>query len=306
MPELPDVSVYVEAIARRVIGERLRTVRVKSAFLVRSVVPDIRDAEGRMIRNVARLGKRIALECEDELFLVIHLMIAGRFRWVNGSGTGGAGRIELARFAFDSGTLVLTEASTRKRASLHVVQGRAGLAAHTPAGLDVLACKFAEFQTRLGSERRTLKRALTDPRLFDGIGNAYSDEILHAASLSPMQLSTHLDESEARRLYHAIRVTLETWIARLRKQFGLIDGSRGRFPGAGEITAFRPDFAVHGRFGLACRVCGTAVQRIAFAENECHYCPRCQTQGRMLADRSLSRLLKDDWPRTIEELEGGI
>ncbi|HLO39785.1 MAG TPA: DNA-formamidopyrimidine glycosylase family protein, partial [Phycisphaerales bacterium] len=290
-------------------------IRVHSPFLLRTFEPPIESIETRRVIEVSRLGKRIVLGFEEDLFAVIHLMIAGRFRWEDGPpkwarASGPAGRwlrppkIELARMEFEErGTLVLTEASQKKRAALHMVAGREGLGSLAAVGLDVLTSDLGRFAKVLTSEHCTLKRALTTPRLFDGIGNAYSDEILHTAGLSPMQLTGNLSEGEIERLHMAARGTLTTWIGKLRTEFGLDDGI-GRFPGPGEITAFRPDFAVHGKYNQPCPVCGTKVQRIVYAENECNYCPRCQTQGRLLADRARSRLLKDDWPRTIEELEG--
>ncbi len=308
MPELPDIRVYVEALSARIAGRTLVRVRLRSAFLLRSVDPPVEAVEGRRVIGISRLGKRVVMEFEDELFAVLHLMIAGRLRWSDAPPAavkgppGKPSKIELARFDFENGQLTLTEASPKKRASLFMVRGRAGLAAHDPAGLDIASATPRAFADRLRLENRTLKRALTSPKLFDGVGNAYSDEILHAARLSPTQLSRNLSDEEAARLHAAAKGTLELWTQRLRVEFGL-DRGVGRFPGPGEITAFRPDFAVHGKFGSPCPVCGTKVQRIVYAENECNYCPRCQTGGRVLADRSLSRLLKDDWPRTIEAWE---
>jgi len=294
VPELPDITVYLEALEERVRGHRLERVRLRSPFLVRSVDPPIAAAEGRVVERLARLGKRIVFGLEGELFLVLHLMIAGRLKW----GTKGMkvpGRIGLAAFDFESGTLLLTEAGTKKRASLHLVCGAMGLEPFHRGGLEVLGADGAAFAAALRRENHTLKRALTDPRLFSGIGNAYSDEILHRARLSPMALTSRLDDEELERLRAATVAALEDGIARLRAE------TAGRFPE--KVTAFREGMAVHGRFGKPCPDCGTAVQRIVYAENECNYCPRCQTGGRLLADRALSRLLKDDWPRTIEELE---
>ncbi|HET8945552.1 MAG TPA: DNA-formamidopyrimidine glycosylase family protein [Candidatus Polarisedimenticolia bacterium] len=294
MPELPDITIYIEALEARVRGHVLERVRLRSPFLVRSVDPPITAAEGRIVERLLRLGKRIVFGLEGELFLVLHLMIAGRLRW----GVKGAkvpGKLGLAAFDFDSGTLLLTEAGTKKRASLHLVRGEAGLQPFLRGGLEPLEADAFEFATALRRENHTLKRALTDPRLFSGIGNAYSDEILHRARLSPMALTSRLDDEEASRLFEATRATLLDWIGRLREETG------GKFPE--KVTAFRPGMAVHGRFREPCPDCGTAIQRIVYAENECNYCPRCQTEGRLLADRALSRLLKDDWPRTIEELE---
>jgi formamidopyrimidine-DNA glycosylase len=307
MPELPDVTVYLEALERRVVGRALRSVRVRSPFLVRTYEPPVEEAEGRVCIGVERLGKRIVLEMEGELFLMLHLMIAGRLRWTDRVEKGTGGKIEQARFVFDTGTLTLTEAGTKKRASLHVVRGREGLRAIHRGGVDVLASSVSEFGLALTRENRTVKRALTDPRICDGIGNAYSDEILHAARLSPFRQTGSMIPPEIARLRDACISVLTMWTDRLRREFGLVDPEGverpGRFPGAGEITAFRPDFAVHGRFGKPCPACGAPVQRIVYAENECNYCPRCQTEGRILADRSMSRLLRDDWPRTLEELE---
>ncbi len=310
MPELPDITVFREALERRVVGRRVAGVLVRSPFLLRSVAPEPDAAVGRSVVGVERLGKRVVLAFERELFFVIHLMIAGRLRW-KPAGTLPRGRIDLAAVSFepaapDGAVLVLTEAGTMKRASLHVVDGRAGLEAHRPGGLDVFAATGEAFMAAMRRENRTLKRALTSPRIIDGIGNAYSDEILHAARLSPFTRTREVDDAVLERLLTACRDTLTHWTSVLRREFGLDrPGEPGRFPREGEITAFRPGFAVHGRFGQPCPVCGTAVQRVAFAENEMNYCPRCQTGGRLLADRSLSRLLREDWPRTIEELEAG-
>jgi formamidopyrimidine-DNA glycosylase len=302
VPELPDITVYLDAIRPRVMGSVLGRMIIRSPFLLRTVVPTPESAEGRRVSGVSRLGKRIVIELEGDVFLVVHLMISGRFRWKE-AGARPAGKIDLAAFGFDAGTLVLTEASQKKRASLHITQGRHDLLRLAPYGLDVLASGPAEFAAALRRENHTLKRTLTDPRIIDGIGNAYSDEILHAARLSPVKLSQSLSDSDAERLHSAARETLGTWIGRLRHEFGMDGEGPGRFPGPGDITAFRPDFAVHGRFGKPCPVCGSPVQRIVYAESETNYCATCQTGGRLLADRSLSRLLKDDWPRTIEELE---
>jgi formamidopyrimidine-DNA glycosylase len=295
MPELPDVVVYVEALERLLAGCAIERVEIRSPFLVRSVEPEVSAAEGKQLIGFRRLGKRIVWELAGELFLVFHLMIAGRFHWKK-KPTRPKGKNDLAVFQFDHGTMLLTEASAKKRASLHVVQGEAALAAHDPAGLEVLDCGEAEFRLALRSENHTLKRALTSPKLFSGIGNAYSDEILHAARLSPLIWTSRLNDAEISRLFSAVQNTLRAWTERLREATG------DAFPE--KVTAFRPEMAVHGRFGEPCSVCGTAVQRIVYAENECNYCPRCQTGGKLLADRSLSRLLKDDWPRTIDEWEG--
>jgi formamidopyrimidine-DNA glycosylase len=299
MPELPDVMVYVEAIEKRVERRVLEKVRVRSPFLLRTFDPPLEAVEGRRVVGVERLGKRIVIGVEGGLFLVIHLMIAGRLRWFEGEPRG-VGKIELASFAFENGTLVLTEAGTKKRASLHVVSGREGVAALDPGGLEVVGSSFEEFGERLARENHTIKRSLTDPRLFSGIGNAYSDEILHAAKMSPTKLTRSFTGADVERLHGAVQRVLTDWRERLRQEFG-VDKGLGEFPGAGEITAFRPDFAVHGRFGKPCPVCGTKVARIVYAENECNYCPTCQTGGKLLADRSLSRLLKEDWPRMVEE-----
>ncbi len=299
MPELPDIEVYLEALRRRVQGRELLRVRLKSTFLLRSALPPLASVHGARVANLSRLGKRIVIELrtgasDEPLFLVLHLMIAGRLHW-KGRDAALTRRNDLAAFDFADGTLLLTEAGTKRRASLHVVAGAAGLAEHDRGGLEPLACSRAEFEERLRSSTHTLKRALCDPRLFSGIGNAYSDEILHRARLSPMALTSRLDDEEAAHLFAATRDTLKDWIARLREETGT------KFPE--KVTAFRPGMAVHGRFREPCPVCGTAIQRIVYAENECNYCPRCQTEGRLLADRALSRLLKDDWPRTIEDLE---
>jgi len=298
MPELPDVTIYLDALRARVLEQPLERVRLASPFVLRSVDPPISALIGHAVENLRRIGKRIVLVFPGDLFLVIHLMIAGRLRWEK-RGAKPPGKIGLAAFDFPSGTLLLTEASPKKRAAIYVVRGEAALADHDPGGLEVLDATLEEFRAALRSENHTLKRALTDPHLFSGIGNAYSDEILHTARLSPVQLTGKLVDAEIERLYHATRATLLRWIDALRVEFG------DRFPGAGEVTAFRPDFAVHGRFGKPCPVCGGPVQRIRYAENETNYCPACQTGGRLLADRGLSRLLKADWPKTLEEMELG-
>jgi len=297
MPELPDIVVYLEALTPRIVGQRLTRARVTSPFLLRTAEPPLSAAEGRPVIGLRRLGKRIVCEMEGELFLVFHLMIAGRFKWRD-PGTKSPGKIGLAAFAFPTGTLLLTEASPKHRASLHVVAGEAALAPHNRGGLDVLAADLPAFRTRLQSESHTLKRALTDPRLFDGIGNSYSDEILHAAKLSPFQVSGRLTEEEIARLYQATQRTLREWIARLREETG------EQFPE--KVTAFREGMAVHGRYKQPCPVCGSPVQRIRYAANEANYCATCQTGGRVLADRALSRLLKDDWPRSLEEWEARL
>jgi formamidopyrimidine-DNA glycosylase len=296
MPELPDVVVYVECLDRRVTGTVLDGIRLTSPFVLRSVDPPLARVAGKRVIGIARLGKRIAVALEDDLYVVLHLMIAGRLRW-RAPGAKPPGRLGLAAFDFSAGTLVLTEAGSKKRAALHVVHGAAALAALAPVGLEVFDADLAAFRDVFLRERHTLKRTLTDPRLLSGIGNAYSDEILHRARLSPVRLNDQLEHGELARLYDACRAVLTEWTARLRREAG--DG----FPE--KVTAFRPEMAVHGRYRLPCPDCGTPVQRIVHADNETNYCPRCQTGGRLLADRALSRLLHDDWPRTIDELESG-
>ena len=294
MPELPDITVYIDHLETRLVGQTLEHVRLLNPFVLRSVTPPIAAAEGTKVTGLRRLGKRIVIEIESELFLVLHLMIAGRLRWV-GKDAKLPGRITLAAFEFPSGTLIFTEAGTKRRASMHLVEGEAALAAMDPGGLEVLEAGLEEFAARLKRENHTLKRALCDPHLFSGIGNAYSDEILHRAKLSPVALSFALSEAEVTRLYQATRATLVEWTERLRQHAG------GEFPE--KVTAFRGGMAVHGRFGKPCPACGAPVQRIVYAENETNYCARCQTGGRILADRALSRLLKKSWPRSIDELE---
>jgi len=294
MPELPDVELYRECLTARIVGHTLERVQLASPFLLRTVEPPLDRALGRTVVAVRRLGKRVVIALEGELFLVFHLMIAGRLRW-RPRGAPIPRKVGLAAFEFSSGTLLVTEASSRKRASLHVVAGEDGLRALDPGGIEVLASDLAAFRAALRAENHTLKRALTDPRLFSGIGNAYSDEILHRARLSPIALTTQLDEAEIARLYDATQVTLRDWLDRLRAETGT------GFPE--HVTAFRETMAVHGRYRKPCPDCGAPVQRIAYAENETNYCARCQTGGRLLADRALSRLLKQDWPRTLEELE---
>ena len=294
MPELPDVTVYVEALRARVVGQPLERIRLQSPFLLRSVEPPIGTVAGRAVRAVDRLAKRIVLALDGDLFLVLHLMIAGRLHW-RPPGARLPGKLGVAAFDFPNGTLTLTEASTKKRAALHLVAGRTALATSDPGGLEVLDADLADFRTALARERHTLKRALTDPRLLAGIGNAYSDEILHRARLSPVRMTDALTLEEMARLFEATRNTLSDWIERLRAEAG------GDFPEG--VTAFRPGMAVHGRFGQPCPNCGAPVQRIVHAENETNYCAGCQTGGRLLADRALSRLLRQDWPRTLEELE---
>ena len=294
MPELPDIAVYVERLSALIAGSRLDRVRLASPFLLRSVTPTVREAEGRAVRGVRRLGKRVVIELDGELFLAIHLMVAGRLHW-RAAGVAVPKKLGLAAFDFPPGTLLLTEASPKKRASLHLLCGAAGLAGLDRGGVEVLDADPAAFRAALTRENHTLKRALTDPSLFSGIGNAYSDEILHRARLSPLTLTTRLGAGEVERLFDATRATLSEWIERLRGEAG--DGFPER------VTAFREGMAVHGRYGLPCPVCGAPVQRLVYADNEANYCARCQTGGRLLADRALSRLLKKDWPRTLEELE---
>jgi len=295
MPELPDVCVYLEALERRVAGKRLERMQIPSPFVLRSYDPPIDTLTGRVVRGVRRIGKRLVLEFDGELFLVMHLMIAGRLRWrAPGQKPGIGAKLLLASFQFPTGTLYFTEAGSKKRASLVAVRGEAALRALDPGGVEPLEATREEFRAALARESHTLKRSLTDPRLFSGIGNAYSDEILHAAKLSPLKLTRSLSEEESQRLHDATRATLEKWTAILRAEAG--DG----FPE--KVTAFHEEMAVHGRFRKPCPVCGSPVQRIVYAQNECNYCATCQTGGRLLADRSLSRLLKDDWPKSIDDL----
>ena len=295
MPELPDVTVYVERIAERVVGRPLTRVRLASPFLLRTVEPPLSAVAGKTVRGVERLGKRIVLALDDELFCVVHLMVAGRVRWAPAPGARIPGKVGLAAFDFPSGTLILTEASPKKRASLHVVRGRAALADFDRGGLEPLGATLADFRAALGRENHTLKRALTDPRLFSGIGNAYSDEILHRARLSPVALTRKLDAEAVARLHAATQATLTEWTDKLRAE------SAAKFPE--HVTAFRPEFAVHGRYRQPCPVCGKPVQRIRYAENETNYCAVCQTGGKLLADRALSRLLHGDWPKSLEDME---
>jgi formamidopyrimidine-DNA glycosylase len=294
VPELPDIMLYLHALVPRVVGARLDALRIGSPFLLRSADPPINELVGRAVRDVRRLGKRIVFAYDGDYFTVLHLMIAGRLHW-KAPGAPIPRRSGLAGWDFPHGTLLLTEAGSKHRASLHVVRGAAGLAPHDRGGLDVLTASPELFHDRLTRESHTLKRALTDPRLFDGIGNAYSDEILHAARLSPLRLTTQLTPEESGELFRAVRRTLTEWIERLRTDTG------DAFPE--KVTAFRPGMAVHGRFRQPCPVCGSPVQRIRYAENEVNYCATCQTGGRLLADRSLSRLLKQDWPRSLDEWE---
>lgn len=294
MPELPDVTVYVEALAERVVGEVLEKIRLKSPFVLRSVRPRPRVLEGKTCTGMRRIGKRIVFEFEDDLYLVIHLMVAGRFKWGK-KGAAVPGRIGLGAFDFASGTLLFTEASSKKRASIHVVEGAENLAEHDRGGLEVMGVSLAAFKERLTRKNHTLKRAMTDPRIFSGIGNAYSDEILFHAHLSPMKLTQKISDEEIERLHAATQSTLEQWTQTLR------DEAKAGFPT--KVTAFRDEMAVHGKYKQPCPVCGNKVQRIVYAENETNYCATCQNGGKLLKDRSLSRLLKDDWPKTVEEME---
>ena len=294
MPELPDITLYIEALRERIVGRRLERSRVLSPFLLRSVEPSIDAANGSSVAALERLGKRIAIGFNNDVWLVLHLMVAGRLQWRQ-SGPTSFTRQTLLALGFDSGTLVLTEAGTRRRASLFVVRGRTGVAQHQPGGVELERITAGEFEAVLKRGNHTLKRALTDPRLISGIGNAYSDEILHRARLSPVTLTSRLTSEQSARLFVAARAVLQEWLDRLRSK------AHGEFPS--KVTAFHEEMAVHGRYGLPCPVCGTKVQRIRYADNETNYCPRCQTSGRLLADRSLSRLLKKDWPKSIDELE---
>ena len=294
MPELPDVTVYIEALAARVGGARLERIRLANPFVLRSVEPTPAEVAGRTVTGVRRLGKRIVIALEGELFVLIHLMIAGRLHWKD-VGAKLPGKIGLAALDFSTGTVTLTEAGSKRRAAIHLVRGEAALAAHDPGGLELWTADAAAFHDAITRESHTLKRTLTDPRILSGIGNAYSDEILHRARLSPVRMTRQLTEAESARLFEAAKATLTDWIERLRREAG------GAFPEG--VTAFRSDMAVHGRFGRHCPDCGAPVQRIVHAENETNYCARCQTAGRLLADRALSRLLHQDWPRTLEEME---
>lgn len=294
MPELPDLAVYLEALDQRIVGHHLERILLASPFLLRTAVPPIQSAEGRQVGELRRIGKRLAIGLEGDLWLVFHLMIAGRLHWFD-RGAPASRRAALARLEFDNGTLTLTEAGTKRRASLHLLQGEQALRGQDPGGIEVQQATLAQFAQRLRSQNHTLKRALTDPKLFSGIGNAYSDEILHAARLSPVMLTSRIEDTEIACLYEAIHAQMRLWTDRLRR---LADGG---FPE--KVTAFRDDMAVHGRFGLPCPVCGTPVQRIRYADNETNYCARCQTGGRLLADRALSRLLKQDWPKSVEAFD---
>jgi formamidopyrimidine-DNA glycosylase len=293
MPELPDILAYIDALETKILNQPIQDIRVTSPFLLRSFEPPLQEAVGKKVIGFRRLGKRIAFVLENDLFLVIHLMIAGRFHWKDKPSK--PNKQTLAMFLFPSGALVLTEAGSKKRASMHVVRGEDALVAHNPGGLEVFESDETSFRAALTRENHTLKRALTDPHLFSGIGNAYSDEILHDAGLSPLKLTSRLDESEIHILYEAVQRTLRFWAEKLSRE------ARESFPE--KVTAFREEMSVHGRYGKPCPKCGTPVQRIVYAENEANYCPTCQTGGRLLADRALSRLLKEDWPRTLEELE---
>ncbi|MDX1541763.1 MAG: DNA-formamidopyrimidine glycosylase family protein [Geminicoccaceae bacterium] len=294
MPELPDVELYLHALRPRVVGRRIEQVRIASPSLVKTAKPSVRDVPGREVLSVRRIGKRIVIGLDGDLWLVLHLMINGRLHWRE-AGAKLARKLAHGAFDFAGGSLVLTEFGAKKRASLHLVAGEAGLIAHDPGGLEVLDAGLERFTRALRATNHTLKRALTDPRIFSGIGNAYSDEILHAARLSPLAMTAKLDDAEVRRLYDAARGTLTLWRDRLIEQTG------DAWPA--KVTAFRPEMAAHGKYGEACPACGTTIQRIRYADNETNYCPRCQTEGKVLADRGLSRLLGKDWPKTIEELE---
>jgi len=294
VPELPDVELYVALLRKRLIGQELLALKLFTPFVLRSVTPSAKELEGKEVTEIRRLGKRIVIGFSDEYFLIVHLMIAGRFRWLEGDAKLG-GKIAMASLTFANGVLYLTEAGSKKRASLTVVQGEAALAAHDPGGIDVLTCTLAEFERVLRSEGHSVKDALTTPKLFSGIGNAYSDEILHAARLSPLKRVQTMTSDEVERLYASVVRVLKDWSARLQREFG------DKFPGAGDVTAFRPEFAVHGKFGEPCPVCGKPIQRIRYADNEANYCAQCQNGGRILADRAMSRLLKGDFPRTFED-----
>jgi formamidopyrimidine-DNA glycosylase len=294
MPELPDVELYLTALQPRVAGRALDRLRLGNPFVVRSIEPPVSVLEGRAVAGLRRLGKRIVFDFGDQLFLILHLMIAGRLRWRDPRAPIPA-KVGLAAFDFANGTLILTEAGARRQASIHLVRGADALAAHDPGGLEVLTADLAMFSERLLRQNHTLKRALTDPRIFSGIGNAYSDEILHAARLSPLKLTSALTGREVDTLFHATRDTMSAWLERLRAETG------DKFPE--KVTAFRSDMAVHGKYGKPCPVCGSPVQRIVYARNEANYCSRCQTGGRLLSDRALSRLLREDWPKTLDELE---
>jgi formamidopyrimidine-DNA glycosylase len=293
LPELPDITVYIESLEKRIVGHTLERIRITNPFLVRSVEPPIRDAEGKRVAEIRRIGKRIAIGLESDLWIVIHLMIAGRLRWL-APGAKVPGKLGLAAFDFDDGSLILTEAGSTRRASVTVVKGEEALQSIDRGGVEPLECSLEEFAEQLRKENHTIKRSLTDPTLFSGIGNAYSDEILHRALMSPLRLTSKMTDDEIARLFDATQTTLREWIERLREQ------ARDDFPK--NVTAFREEMAVHGRYGKPCPVCSTPVQRIRYASNETNYCPRCQTEGRLLADRAMSRLLRQDWPKSIDEL----
>lgn len=294
MPELPDITVYIEALEQRILGRVLERIQIRGPFLLRTAKPPVESIQGHTVKELRRVGKRIALKFDNNLWVVFHLMIAGRLHWGQKRVTPD-GRRTLAALDFDSGTLTLTEAGTKKRASLHVVDGDEELAKLDPGGLEVLEATLGEFTAALTASNHTLKRALTDPHMFSGIGNAYSDEILHAARLSPVRLTQRMKPEEIQRLYQAVRRSLQEWTQRLREEAG------DKFPE--KVTAFRVGMATHGRYGQPCPVCGTKIQRIRYASNETNYCPQCQTDGKLLADRALSRLLREDWPRSLEEME---
>jgi formamidopyrimidine-DNA glycosylase len=294
MPELPDVELYLHALRERVRGRAIEGVRVGNPFVVRTYDPPIDAIAGRTVRELRRLGKRLVFELDESLFVIVHLMIAGRLRW-RPRGAAIPGKVGLLAMDFAEGTLLLTEAGSKRQAAVHLVRGEAAVREHDPGGIEVLEADLPAFAARLTADNHTLKRALTDPRIFSGIGNAFSDEILHAARLSPMKLTATLSDREIERLYHATRETLQVWVERLVQEAG------GEFPE--KVTAFRPGMAVHGKFGQPCPVCGEPVQRIVYAHNDANYCARCQTEGRLLSDRALSRLLGKDWPKTLEEME---
>ena len=294
MPELPDITVYIEALEQRIVGQPITAVKIATPFLLRTVDPPLQSLSGLVVRAIRRVGKRIVLGMDDDIFVVLHLMIAGRLHWIEAGKR--VPKNIVAAFEFPNGTLTLTEAGTKKRASLHLVRGEDALKQFERGGIEPLDASLGEFTERLRSENHTIKRSLTDPRLFSGIGNAYSDEILHRAKMSPAKLTSRLTDEEIARVYSATREILVEWVERMRAQ------ANGAFPE--KVTAFRPEMAVHGKYNQPCPVCGTAIQRIRYADNETNYCPRCQTEGRLLADRAFSRLLKQDWPRTIEQLEG--
>lgn len=296
MPELPDIELYLSCLRSRIEGQPLLALQTITPFVLRSIKPEPKDIAGLTVTGLQRLGKRVVLDLEGYLFVVIHLMVSGRFRWLDSTAKPPA-RISHAVFWFENGNLVLTEASSKKRASIYIVEGEENLKVHDPGGIDVLTAPIEDFQAQLQAENRTLKRALTNPTRFSGIGNAYSDEILWRAKISPVRLTSTLTEQEVVRLQEATKETLIYWTEKLTEEY------KTKFPGPGNVTAFRPDFAVHGKFGQPCPECGKKVQRIQYAENETNYCAQCQNEGRLLADRSLSRLLKDDWPKTLEQLE---